>query len=624
MKKNLMAFVAASLCYAMIITALSACSETDNPAVPIDDVEGTSAVETFKPEILLNSSVYVPYDVDDDLRAAFVYATKEVSPVADLRHSVFVVNKLSDLDESLLKDAYEQGKTIAVVNPQKEEIDAYATAHPWLDIFTDNIDDELGIFGFNNDRTYILINKIHAHETSAENLTEIEIGNAANGNFTDEHNTPEMDISHAYYVSIASWLEELNEDLGNGMLKKVSRAANGTNNKMSDFANYAHLHYVYNFSTNHRFRKCAASKADYLNGSGSITVDYDVYMVHVYEGETGAGDYYGVNMTASIASENMWKGKGWNRHGGVRVRWCGFYCKDFRVTSRLTNFNKNPIPNIAFTAGGSPSPETTVGKTTYKNEQSFSLDLSQTVGGSLGKSGNDKKFGINGEVSFKEGWTWSNSTVREVSDTDVKNISYDNIAGWTLVFNNLPYYNYSESRGFKITDSQTFRSTSSIYGSWLWYDNTGKDNEDKPANYITLNVKAQYEMMSWITSGADLNYDKINFEKEDIIVLPKVINVTAGTLELHNNLPNGATIYEVKVANAQNNEVYSTFKNTIPNGGTQALGCYPTTQKYMVTFIARATDGTTQTYAYSLHNNGLSTEHKAKTILYAASDFSIK
>ncbi len=624
MKKNLMAFVAVSLCYAMIITAFSACSEIDNPVKPIDDVEGTSGVETFTPEILLNSSVYVPYDVDNDLRTAFVYATKEVSPVADLRHSVFVVNKLTDLDESLLKDAYEQGKTIAVVNPKKEEIDAYTAAHPWLDIFTDNIDDDLGIFGFNNDRTYILINKLHSHETSAGNLTEIEVGNTANGNFTEEYNTPGMDMSHAYYVSIASWLEELNEDLGNGVLKKANRAANGTNNKMSDFANYSHLHYVYNFSADHKFRKCASSKADYLKGSGSITIDYDVYMVHVYEGETGAGDYYGVNMTASIANENMWKGKGWNRHGGTYVRWCGFYCKDFSVTSQLTDAQMNPIPNITFTAGGSPSPETTVGKTTYKNEQSFSLELSQTVGLSGGKSDGKTKFDINGKLGFKEGWTWTNSTVREVFDTDVKNISSDNIAGWSLAFNNLPYFQYSESRGFKITDSQTYRSTSSIYGSWLWYDKTGKDNEEKAANYITIKVNANYGMMSWISSEADLNHDNIYFESQDIIALPKVINITAGTLELQNNLPNGATIYDVKVANAKTDEVYSTLKNTIPNGGTQVLGTFSTATKYKVTFIARATDGTTQTYAYSLHNDGLNTEHKAKTTLYAASDFSIK
>ena len=589
-----------------IVLGLASCTEHDNPVdndQVTTDIDPTS-VNEFKPEVFTMASLWVAPGVDADLKQAFDWGTATTESTPE-EGSVLVLNKLTDVSEAVLQNALENGGTeylICVVNPDKAEFEAYAESHDWFDVEADNVTDSTFIYGFNAvNRRYIIQKPVT--EEGADPVLE-NINRAQN-----------------YYVYISAMLNDFGRSQQNGSNDKEDGKTS-----MEDFASHYHYAVTKTFNVEKTFREVLWSSADKLSGSFTATANYDVYMVHVYEGEPGEGDYYGVRMTASIASANMWKGKGDNTHGGVHVRWCGAYCTDFFAVAHIVsgtpsnyNWDEDTSDKIIFTAGGFPSPSTTTGSTTYQDKNSFSLSMSQSIGGSAGKNSKGKSKDIEAQFSFSESWEWSHTETRDINDVDIINVSRGNIAGWQLQFNNLPEYKFSESKGFKEGDNKAARGTMEIHGSWLWYDKTGKDNQDRTPWLLCTWLEGRYEIQSFITTEADLDKTNIVGADKFIIQLPKMVNATAGQLKIKNDLPDGMTLSNVKVYTTDGIEV-NEFENTVPNGGEQVLGAFNTKYQYIVTFKGRTSDGKTSYYKYTL-NPSIKLSHKAMTTVYANSDF---
>ena len=589
-----------------IVLGLASCTEHDNPVdndQVTTDIDPTS-VNEFKPEVFTMASLWVAPGVDADLKQAFDWGTATTESTPE-EGSVLVLNKLTDVSEAVLQNALENGGPeylICVVNPDKAEFEAYAESHDWFDVEADNVTDSTFIYGFNAvNRRYIIQKPVT--EEGADPVLE-NINRAQN-----------------YYVYISAMLNDFGRSQQNGSNDKEDGKTS-----MEDFASHYHYAVTKTFNVEKTFREVLWSSADKLSGSFTATANYDVYMVHVYEGEPGEGDYYGVRMTASIASANMWKGKGDNTHGGVHVRWCGAYCTDFFAVAHIVsgtpsnyNWDEDTSDKIIFTAGGFPSPSTTTGSTTYQDKNSFSLSMSQSIGGSAGKNSKGKSKDIEAQFSFSESWEWSHTETRDINDVDIINVSRGNIAGWQLQFNNLPEYKFSESKGFKEGDNKAARGTMEIHGSWLWYDKTGKDNQDRTPWLLCTWLEGRYEIQSFITTEADLDKTNIVGADKFIIQLPKMVNATAGQLKIKNDLPDGMTLSNVKVYTTDDIEV-NEFENTVPNGGEQVLGAFNTKYQYIVTFKGRTSDGKTSYYKYTL-NPSIKLSHKAMTTVYANSDF---
>ena len=589
-----------------IVLGLASCTEHDNPVdndQVTTDIDPTS-VNEFKPEVFTMASLWVAPGVDADLKQAFDWGTATTESTPE-EGSVLVLNKLTDVSEAVLQNALENGGTeylICVVNPDKAEFEAYAESHDWFDVEADNVTDSTFIYGFNAvNRRYIIQKPVT--EEGADPVLE-NINRAQN-----------------YYVYISAMLNDFGRSQQNGSNDKEDGKTS-----MEDFASHYHYAVTKTFNVEKTFREVLWSSADKLSGSFTATANYDVYMVHVYEGEPGEGDYYGVRMTASIASANMWKGKGDNTHGGVHVRWCGAYCTDFFAVAHIVsgtpsnyNWDEDTSDKIIFTAGGFPSPSTTTGSTTYQDKNSFSLSMSQSIGGSAGKNSKGKSKDIEAQFSFSESWEWSHTETRDINDVDIINVSRGNIAGWQLQFNNLPEYKFSESKGFKEGDNKAARGTMEIHGSWLWYDKTGKDNQDRTPWLLCTWLEGRYEIQSFITTEADLDKTNIVGADKFIIQLPKMVNATAGQLKIKNDLSDGMTLSNVKVYTTDGIEV-NEFENTVPNGGEQVLGAFNTKYQYIVTFKGRTSDGKTSYYKYTL-NPSIKLSHKAMTTVYANSDF---
>ena len=607
MKKSI--FILWMLALTMILGVTSCSEKDDNPAGNNDtstEVDPGS-VNKFNPEMLAPlAGVFAAQGIDADLKQAFTWGTNpELSAMANVETAeVYVLNKLTDIDEGILKRVLTEDsdqKLVCVVNPVKAEFEAYAQSHEWFDIDSEGLNSSVFIYGFNGGNGHYFIYTPESGE-GGDPIVE------------------NMNRAQNYYAMISAMLSDYNRHINNGgNADKDTGLPN-----MENFAAYNHVLETRTFPVSRTFRQLILSDADVFSGMFSMTAAYDIYMVHVYEGEAGSGDYYGVKMTASIASANMWKGKGWNKHGGTYVRWCGAYCKNFIVESHLiSNYStddkswmEDTSDRIMFPAGAYPSPSTTNGSTFVEDKNSFSLKLSQSVGGMKGSKGWAGKL----DFDFSEGWEWSHSEKREIKDVDVVNETKNgNWARWRLQFNNLPEFQWSQEYGFNIKNNQAARGTMDIQTSWMWYDRTGKDNEDREPYTLCTWMSGEYAHQSFITTGADLNEIVMSDSKRFITKLPKMVNTTAGRLKIVNNMPDGMTISNIKVITTDNEQA-SEFEYTVPNGGEQILGAYDTHYKYTVTFVGRTTGGKTRNYKFTL-NPSITLNHKSMVTIYAASDF---
>ena len=586
-----------------MMLCVASCYTDDNP---VGGGGSDSTVgDKFTPEVIVGiAPLYVAPGVDADLSQAFSWAADfHASTPED--GGILVLNKLTDVSEEVLKRALSgedaNSFLICVVNPVKSEFDAYAESHDWFHLDTYNVNDALFIYGFNADNRHYQIYKKPA----------------------EAEGTP-VDISYNraedYYVQISAMLIDFQRNY-----TAADKESTDQKNRMEDFASSFHDMAIVYFNSDYTFRKVAFSDPDVLKGSGYLSASYDVYMVHVYEGEPGAGDYYGVNMRASVASANMWKGKGRNKHGGVYVRWVGAYCKEFSVESRLltkadeAHWDEDLSSRIIFPAGASPSPSTTNGQETYKETNSFGLSTSLSVGGKSGHNDRGDYAENSGQLAVSANWQWSQTHERTIKDVNIANNSKNNWPSWKLIFDNLPEFAWSQQYGFDIKSNEASRNTMDLETVWMWYDKSGKDNDDRAPYVLGTCLSATYGAQSFITTYADHKEDTWSFSEKRYIYLPKMVNVTAGKLTIKNNMSNGATISNIKVFTSEGTQV-SEYPNTVPNGGEQELGAYDTRHTYTVKFKARTTDGKEHLYAYTL-NPSISLNHKSPTSVYAASDF---
>ena len=555
------------------------------------DLEPEQDEHLYTSEVIFNSTAYVAPDIDADLKDALFAGIKKISTAPDGSLPLLVVNKIGDLGETIIKDCYESGGTIAIVKPVKSEIDAFVDAHSWLDIITDNIEDGLMLYAFNFEGGY-------AHIYFPDDV--------------DSYDSP----SEAYFIFLKSWLTRLNEEY---VLPQPFRSNNNDIPDLEALSNEYQDQVVYSYSkSKYTFRQLPLSDPDQLSGSGCMSIDYKVYMAHVYEGEPGAGDYYAVKITASMANEKMYQGRHWNKHGGTYVRYCGFYPTEGTFEIKLVN-NKKEDYSVVF--AGAPVPTTTPMESKYDDSQSFSLQASQSVTGSINKKGK----GIQAEVGVTEGWEWTHSRSRTLPDMSISALNYGSVPKWSINYHNLPEYNYSCYRGFEVQDgSHAYSSTATFDGSWLWYDKTGKDDTYKSPLQLCFKMTAKYKIMSWISSKADLETDDINFDSGYVYrELPLINTNTAGKIVLNNDFADGRAIRDIEIKDADDGTVYRKISKTLANGKEMVLGTYTPLLNYVVSFTAvKAGGDDPHKYTYSAHKY-FNVTHMETTTLYANYDFSI-
>jgi hypothetical protein len=675
MKKiiNLM-FATALVCGA---TFLSSCVDTvnvlDKPTYPeAEDVEEIYSEGGFKmsDEFKYAGKAYINSTVDADIAKVLEQLMSNRQQAIDENTNVIVLDKLSDLPFDKLEEAYYNGAIIAVALPVKSEIEAFFAAHPeWGAPSNDQDMDDALLYAFDfdgydwtvvgekNDNSrvtlddpndaFLLDDPFFAPMKEAPKWPTA----SEDGNYTEE------DLDYL----LSSWtkgLEEertLSEEIKKERESEVAQArgylmtraaADNTPAPVNVKTAFAYKTYGKTFKRKLRsrwtkhFDMTADDWRDDTSIGSTLSVRYNIYTVHVYDGSSGEGDYYLINMEADMNFGGSVQ-SGYKKHKiDHNYYWIGPFGKGFAVstcpaTTTDPKTSKDYTDSeVVFLGGKGAIPETTQGSTSYSDEYSFSfkLDASISVKGEASheKSGKEvkEKVGLSGEfkAAVGWGWNWAEKVQRSVGDISVKNTaSRGNDQSHEIVFENLPKSDkkkgWIEQKG-----NNSYKSTTKLKSTWGWYKKSERDDSEK--NALVLHVRGRIDYQWWYHDGAGwFNIGNIDEYKahdhmwiNSYIQLDPIFRKRVGQIELVNDLGDKIYIKNIKVYAKDDPKQVVTFPRSYRANEKINLGCRLTTGKYLIEFDAQEA-GMDKVTHYKYSKDFLPLDHKVPNVFYAGTDF---
>ena len=644
----------------LLIGGMFACSDDDNANTNADNpspeefniTSGYTGV-TFDQEAVI---LGVRGKDASDMRVSLMYLLSNMKQQVTDNTKLLIVPELSSEYEKAIKTVYENGGVIGVTNPSQAQISKWFETVDWNEGFMpDNVDDALMfsfgkgfhccvVYGPNNkdifvdsadvanmpdkdSEGFIFKPMLEAQENEGEVTYD---GEASSGTADGTDEVVDLDNSKYpdVYTYLSAWIDNVNKSFSEkdvvdeeetAMVKqfisqKITRA-NGDGGTSQNDVSVMFSKYPYStvlpFSASKFIRQVIWSDPDSIRGEGTVSLNLNIYQIHCYDESSSPGDYYLINMSAALASDKMYRGKWVNKHGWIWDRLCGLYAKSFTVDCLPWNSVKDePYYSDEVATIGTPSPETTVGQTKYTTGSSFGLGLGFSVSAGKNNKKNEQNQPIGGNflsagVTVSGGWTWTDSKSRQISDTDISNLSGYYVingkpqsisrVGWKMTFNNLPKFQYSQYRGFNEGNSQTYRSTNYLDASWIWYAKNPRDYSTESPISIKVRTQASYGALSWYTSKADL----IDLTFNDIACLEYTFKLMpfsrdkCASIELQNDFTDGTIITSVDVfrfvdkekekIEADSVKVWSTASNLEP-GKSVTTSAFTITDKYMIYF----------------------------------------
>ncbi len=533
---------------------LASCGENaDNPVDPKLSEINPEDVNLFEFEwdFDLPGGFYLSSGAYAELKETLSDLTAEEPQMAINDDTYLVIlDKVSDLPGDRLVELYQDGVTIGFSHPKKAEIDALYEKYPELGYYCndDDIDRSLlfAISSFNNG-SYIIPDpeKFKEQFTAESDNTDPTDPTDPGAGDPNEPIVYAPDDDHSLlYFYYGMFLQDLTSEQAKyddevAQARAMTRAGE-KEDKLSAQIKRAegmvHIGKAGVIEINQTYFR----KSYNHQGKAVVNLCCDVYPLHVYEGENGAGDYYFMDMTASINNETMYKGKGsyWTGGAPVKIRWCGAYATKFRASSTLINANDDKeVANAMFTAEGFPIPSTVIKNVNHQESKNFTIGCGIS-GGYDGGSSSESKPGEAGQdptvekltsegswgikASVNPSWSWTDTKKWDVKDVDIENQTTGNSAAWALIYNNLPEFKYSEEFAFKEGDSRAFRSTTTIRGSWVWYIPNVRDDSQPTPRRLKMEASADYGFQRFWFGYVTLKEFKWNAKWNHIFTLPTI------------------------------------------------------------------------------------------------------
>ena len=663
-------FVAALMCGA---TVLSSCNvdnpiSTENQAQDVEEIYSKGGF-VMSDEFKYAGKAYINSTVNAYVAKVLKQLMPNRQQAIDENTNVIVLNKLSDLPFDKLEEAYYNGAIIAVALPVKSEIDAFFAAHPEWGAPSDDQDmDDALLYAFDFDGYDWTV----VGEKNDDSRVTLDDPNDAfllddpffapmkeapkwpttseDGNYTEE------DLDYL----LSSWtkgLEEertLSEEIEKERQSEVAQArgylmtrAAADNAPLNVKTAFAYKTYGKTFKRNLRsrwtknFDMTADDWRDDTSIGSTLSVRYNVYTVHVYDGSTGEGDYYLINMEADMNFGGSVQA-GYKKHKiDHNYYWIGPFGKGFAVstcpaTTTDPKTSKDYTDSeVVFLEGKGAIPETSQGSTSYSDEYSFSFkaDASVSVKGEASKetSGKDVKgkVGVSaeGKVAVGWGWNWAEKVQRSVGDISVKNTaSRGNDQSHEIVYENLP--KSDKTKGWiEQKGNNSYKANTKLKSTWGWYKKSERDDSEN--NALVLHVRGRIDYQWWYHDGAGwFNIGNIDEHKahnhewiNTYIQLDPIFRKRVGQIELVNDLGDKTYIKNIKVYSKDDPNQVVTFSRSYPAKEKINLGCRLITGKYLIEFDAQQAgmDKVTH-YKYSSHDY-LPLDHKTPNVFYAATDF---
>ena len=606
-------FLSYLIACSLILVSLTACNDDE----PGGGGGGGSFPEDVDHGVTFDYPTYVGAIGPEFNSALDEMLTKVVSSPADASH-LLILGSLGEVDNATLQKAYENGATIAVTNPQKAELENFVAQNSWIDyIDTDNLDNALLLSFNNNGDTYLITDEV-GYSVPDDELNgedeedEGEFDPAMDPSDVEDDAVAETDDVHDLNcLRIAGWLNALNTKFSSRLLDNAESDIDWNFFQQKKSTKQVQ----FTFIADEKIRKSGVY-VDSCKGKGYFDVTYNYNLVHVYNGEIGEGDYYIMDMDASINNSEMWSGKETRvNHIGAVTKICGWLLSKFEVRTTLVDTNYKDV-KIEYAPGTMPKPDTEMHAGSTTIGQTFSISASASVSG-----GWDQKDGFNvgGKASVSAGWSWDDHTTWQIGECTIGNTRKGSSVGWNVVLDNYPTYSIIGKVKYP-KSNQLLTNAVPLRGTWIWKKPDAKDNVPSDPYLLKCELELQYFARSHVYSKTKDHYTTI--KKTFFIPLPdRVERRTTGGLVLANDF-NDLSIYDIKLYHLETEKNHHTERNSYKPGQKYNLGYFFDEAPYMLTFNARksGTDAPVK-YRYSLHDTIWLQKGKVVT-LNASTDFS--
>ncbi len=253
----------------------------------------------------------------------------------------------------------------------------------------------------------------------------------------------------------------------------------------------------YPFTLNKYIDQATFSDPDFLNKSGSITVEFRVYPLYMLSSNGDkAGDYYGVVSTVTPHNQSMW-GPYAASHGACRNRIYGYWFSEMDVATSLVNSDGSAVSGIEYF--DRPIPENKNDSKTYSNGHTFSVSGSVTGGMSAGKPYLVGQFALGGTWTSSTNYTLE--TINYTLDSSSPTVKYhywsDNVKltddwdDWSLINQNFP---------------APVRSEFSAHTMWVWHI-PGSVVKDNDTRQFDMKTKIGLTYSTWYHWRGAAEYD---------------------------------------------------------------------------------------------------------------------
>ena len=429
---------------------------------------------------------------------------------ADTKVVIFHMNDHNLVDVAGLKEVYDHGGIIVVIDHDPAALAVWAEKHGFVQALCTpkqiGGDKMQELYAFNNRNNHYILDFI-----------------------------PE-DLAYNEFLNFfISWVNE--------HLAPPSILSNTDSKDIRNIFDYQSIDHTFNLSLDKQESKAILSSADWITKKGTINVKTMIYPLFAFEDQLGHGDYYIVSQTIVALNRQMYGGKWTNTHGGVHVRLCGFYMTNLRTQSTILYTDYKPVETATFAPvfanSTNPSPTTAIGSTTYTSGFTWSLGASLTGGIN---SGNGTFTGsINGGASF------SNTSSRSIANLDVQNISKGSVVSYNYPFNNLPIYDVGD---ISITDPPSIAvSDAEFHQDWIWHVPQTKSSGNWQFVLETA-IYPQYGSCHFFSTGADFRTntwdDAVQGNSYFRYQMTQPNRVPTGTLNITNSV-DGAYFSDVQI-----------------------------------------------------------------------------
>ena len=611
------------------ILALTACSD-DNPGSGGGGEGGGGEDIVVDHGVKFVYPVYVG-NIDGDFRSAMEERFTNIVSSVDANTYMVVLGNINELDEETLREVYESGREIAIVNPNKADLDNFIAQHEWVRPFSTEGADEAILFSFDNTLSgHIVTLEVemtditdHAWNTDFEEdepevdpeLDPKEVVDAGSDEDTLKNTHEYCHIIGAWVFSLLSDIEQAEQD---GADNEIDKKFFGEKKSTADFK--------IPFTINEKIRK-SGIYTDSCKGSGIVDLKFNYNMVHVYKGEPGEGDYYIMDMNASINNSKMWVNQDSVPGEVIRVyhpnksapcaitKICGWMLQDFSVKVTLVDSLGKNVP-VEFAPGTSPKPDSESKDGHYELGQSFSINLGASVSGGWSKEDGPE---VSGEAKFSAGWTWSESQSWTMKEATQGRLKDDPKVGWHSQISHFPLW---QQREFKMESKNTLLTSDvPLRGSWIWKEAATKDNVEAGQYFLKCDVEVQYMARSHVYSKTKDYITRRSFTQ--YIPFPEVINRnTSGGVKLENDFDT-EYVYDIELTDITKPKAKAlkSLKSSYKAGDTVDLGYYFDQGSYTVKFKARnSASETPRQYIYALYDS-LPIEKGNIITLHAKNDF---